>query len=78
MTECEWHDGEKPIVEDDTPGCPNCQRLYHTKICDGCGYEFLDWDCSSHDDIIAGPAVSESGDMYCTGCIGQAQLDDDD
>jgi hypothetical protein len=70
---CQWHAGDIPVEIDDTPSCPNCQRLLATKLCSACGEEFLDWGHLDYDDVLAGPVASSSGDLSCTGCIGQVE-----
>lgn len=48
--------------------------MYPTKDCEdtplgpGCGLEFLDWEDKNFDDVIAGPYVTTSGDLYCQRC----------
>lgn len=77
---CKWHEGDDPIIQDPNPenylapGCQNCGTMYPTKECEqtdfgpGCGLEFLDWEDRSFDDVIAGPYVTSSGDLYCMRC----------
>lgn len=78
---CKWHEGDDPIVQDPNdlenympPGCCNCGAMYPTKDCKdtllglGCGLEFLDWSDKSRDDVMAGPYVTASGDLYCMRC----------
>lgn len=77
---CKWHEGDDPIIQDpnpenySAPGCQNCGAMYPTKECEdttlgpGCGLEFLDWQSKGFDDVIAGPYVTSSGDLYCTRC----------
>jgi hypothetical protein len=65
---CDWHKDETPIEDDDTPGCCGCGRMYHTRVCEGCGSEFMEWEAKGGDDVCAGPYVTTSGDLYCTYC----------
>lgn len=68
---CRWHEGEEPIEEEDTPqGCPECSRLLTTRICRGCGQEFLDWEWTEPDDVVGSPCATSTGDLACSGCIG--------
>lgn len=66
MNPCEWHKDDQPSSPSD--GCQYCGTLYSTKDCEGCRQVFLDWADKSFDDIIAGPYVSESGDLMCMRC----------
>lgn len=78
---CKWHEGDDPVIQDPNdpenympPGCCNCGAMYPTKDCEdtplgpGCGLEFLDWGDKSRDDVMAGPYVTASGDLYCMRC----------
>ncbi len=65
---CGWHKKEKPIKDGDTPGCCGCGAVYATRSCEKCGETFLDWKAKGYDDVIAGPCVTTSGDLYCTRC----------
>lgn len=42
--------------------------MYATRDCEKCGKTFLDWKARGYDDVIAGPYVTSSGDMYCARC----------
>ena len=72
---CDWHKDEEPLSEDDPNGCPECGRMIHTKICESCGDEFLDWEYRGFDDIMAGPAVDRRGDFCCTYCLPHIEAD---
>lgn len=92
---CKWHEGDTPIIQDPdpenylAPGCSNCGTMYPTKECEdtafgkGCGLEYLDWGEKAFDDVIAGPYVTTSGDLYCFRCgprmdEEEEQADDED
>lgn len=67
---CKWHEGEDSIDRNEVPpGCQNCGTLYDTKTCKGCGLEFLDWESSGFDDVIAPPRVDSYGDLCCERCL---------
>jgi hypothetical protein len=67
---CKWHEGEEMLaIDQDGIGCPECGRMIATQICEGCHNEYLDWLHKGWDDIIAGPAVTSSGDFCCTHCL---------
>lgn len=66
MNKCEWHKDDQPVLVG--IGCEYCGTMYSTKTCEGCKREFLDWEDRSFDDMIAGPYVSESGDLMCVRC----------
>ena len=65
---CLWHKKENPIKENEPPGCCGCGAMYATRDCENCGKTFLDWNARGYDDVVAGPYVTTSGDMYCTRC----------
>jgi hypothetical protein len=87
---CKWHERDTPIIQDPypdnymPPGCQNCGAMYPTKECEdtdigkGCGLEFLDWQSRGFDDVIAGPYVTTSGDLYCTRCGPRTDEEEED
>jgi len=87
---CKWHEGDTPILQDPdpemyvAPGCSNCGTMYPTKDCEdtdigkGCKLEFLDWEDKGFDDIMAGPYVTTSGDLYCQRCGPRMDEEEDD
>lgn len=68
LASCLWHRREKPIQENDSTGCCGCGAMYVTRDCENCGKTFLDWNARGYDDVVAGPYVTCSGDLYCTRC----------
>lgn len=75
MPSCDWHGDDEPIDVDDTPSCQNCQRLLTTRLCESCGKEFLDWEDTGFDDIVAAPCATSRGDLCCHACIGSVERD---
>lgn len=70
---CSWHEGDDPLPKQSDkeyipPGCQNCGTMYLTRDCVMCKREFLDWSNTSFDDVIAGPYITASGDLYCVRC----------
>ena len=76
QSECEWHRDEMPCSYD--PGetgdylqlayCPECAAMLATRECSGCSKSFLDWEYNGFDDVMAGPSVTEAGDLVCVRC----------
>lgn len=68
---CLWHEGLTAIDYEDSIAlyCGNCGRMLDDKMCDGCFEFFLDFDNKGGDDILAGPAMTEEGDLVCVFCI---------
>lgn len=67
-TGCEWHKHDRPLVDDEQPGCSNCGSAYHTTMCPVCEEYFIDWRSKGWDDVFAAPYVTCSGDLYCVKC----------
>lgn len=65
---CRWHDHDRPLVDDEQPGCSNCGSAYHTTMCPVCENYFIDWKSKGFDDVFAAPYVTSSGDLYCVKC----------
>lgn len=69
---CAWHEGDTGwrVRPDESPydGCAHCGRLLDTRMCEGCGLTFLNWENRSFDDVLSGPAVTSSGDVLCIPC----------
>lgn len=87
---CKWHERDDPVIQDPNPenhmppGCQNCGSMYPTKDCEGtalgpgCGLEFIDWGDRNFDDVIAGPYVTSSGDLYCMRCGPQMDAEEEE
>lgn len=76
---CAWHQGTWAIDWSmGGYGCADCGNLYYTKSCAGCSREFLDFDAHYYDDIMSGPAISDSGDLTCVRCLPRYERWDDD
>jgi predicted RNA-binding Zn-ribbon protein involved in translation (DUF1610 family) len=70
-SKCDWHRGDYPVNYDDeygVPYCPECGRLIWTSRCDRCGKWFMAWGETGGDDVMAAPAITESGDFMCEPC----------
>lgn len=63
---CTWHAGDEAVHP--SIGCEYCGNMIATRQCENCRRYFMDWEDSSFDDVVAGPYVSESGDLMCMRC----------
>lgn len=66
---CAWHQDDYPYESPDEVTCPECSRMIATKLCNGCGRYFIDWEYIGFDDIMAGGAATSQGDFCCTHCL---------
>lgn len=72
---CKWHEGDEPLEEDEYLYCPNCGNILETRICEGCGKEFLDYESDNWDDIVGAPRVTSAGDLCCAACYESCEPD---
>lgn len=75
---CQWHAGFQPIDEDELSlHCQYCGRILYDRQCSGCQQFFLDYSEAGHDDVMARPAVTSSGDLCCAVCLPGLERDEE-
>ena len=70
--ECAWHENNPNHMDGDSMHCTNCGVTLNTRLCDGCGIAYLNYESSTGGSRYA-PRVSSDGDLCCARCIKEVE-----